>query len=170
MVDRNNTQTSPDHPRHPSNNKRHIYPEHDGFFFLFVDGVVGAVNPCVCAQVPQSHIRVSEGNDTWIRSELQTLTTRHIKCLMMCLKNTSQIYLKFPNKYLYNESCGRERRRIVWQNTQQYTITTTKIISSEASGSTASYCLNKQSTDPLHASVLEAGGHELTQNMGKQHV
>lgn len=45
-----------------------------------------------------------------------------------------------------------------------------KILSCEASSSTASYCLNKQSTDPFHASVLKAGGRDPTHNTGKQHV
>lgn len=34
------------------------HAQHDWFLFLLVNGLVGAVNPGVCAQVPEAHVRV----------------------------------------------------------------------------------------------------------------
>lgn len=34
--------------------------QHDWFLFLLVNGLVGAVNPGVCAQVSETHVRVPE--------------------------------------------------------------------------------------------------------------
>lgn len=36
------------------------HAQHDRFLLLLVNWLVGAVNPRVCAQVPEAHVRVPE--------------------------------------------------------------------------------------------------------------